>query len=61
MAPIIRGSDMESLAEAARVLKEGGIVSYPTETFYGLGAKCDNEQALASLFELKGRPEGKPF
>ena len=52
---------MESLAEAARVLKEGGIVSYPTETFYGLGAKCDNEQALASLFELKGRPEGKPF
>ncbi len=61
MAPIIRGSGMGSLAEAARVLKEGGIVSYPTETFYGLGAKCDNEQALLSLFELKGRPEGKPF
>ncbi len=53
--------DEKSLEEAARVLKEGGIVSYPTETFYGLGVKFDNEQALRRLFELKGRPEGKPF
>ncbi|MCK4911693.1 MAG: threonylcarbamoyl-AMP synthase [Thermodesulfovibrionales bacterium] len=53
--------DANSLMEAVRVLKEGGIVAYPTETFYGLGVKYDNEQALRSLFELKGRPEGKPF
>ncbi len=50
-----------SLKDAVRLLKEGGIVAYPTETFYGLGVKFDNEQALLNLFELKDRPEGKPF
>lgn len=38
----------------------GGIVAYPTETFYGLGVNAMDEKALSKLFELKGRPKGKP-
>ena len=55
------GTGPDSIAEAVGVLGSGGIVAYPTETFYGLGARYDNEAALARLFDLKGRPEGKPF
>ncbi|MCE5194480.1 MAG: threonylcarbamoyl-AMP synthase [Nitrospiraceae bacterium] len=51
----------EVLKEAAAVLHKGGIVAYPTETFYGLGAKFDNENALKRLYELKSREDDKPF
>jgi len=46
---------------AARVLAAGGIVVYPTETLYGLGADAGNEAALQRLVELKGREVGKPI
>jgi L-threonylcarbamoyladenylate synthase len=46
---------------AARVLAAGGIVVYPTETLYGLGADSRNEAALQRLVELKGREVGKPI
>lgn len=55
------GNIKDALDAAIEVLGAGGIVAYPTETFYGLGARFNDEAALQRLFELKGRPEGKPF
>jgi L-threonylcarbamoyladenylate synthase len=49
-----------AVAATAEVLKRGGIVAFPTETYYGLGAAYDNLTALEKLFALKRRPEGKP-
>ena len=54
--------DLDKVApELKEVFKKGGIIAYPTETFYGLGADPFNEDALERLFELKGRPRGKPI
>ncbi len=47
--------------EAAAVLRRGGIVVYPTETLYGLGARADAASALRRLAQAKLRPEGKPL
>ena len=44
------------LAECIQALNEGKIVAFPTETFYGLGVKYDNEEALKRLYEIKNRP-----
>jgi len=49
------------LKKAVEVLNNGGIVAYPTETFYGLGVKFDKEASLRKLYELKKRPEEKPM
>ena len=51
----------ESLLEGAEILKNGGIVAFPTETVYGLGADAFNPQALARVFEVKGRPHFDPL
>lgn len=48
-----------AVAEAYRIIKEGGIVAFPTETFYGLGVKYDNILALRRLYEIKKRPKEK--
>jgi L-threonylcarbamoyladenylate synthase len=53
--------DRGALAEAARVLRAGGIVAFPTETVYGLGALALDERALARLYEAKGRPPHHPL
>jgi len=49
------------LNEAAAVLRQGGVVAFPTETFYGLGASALDAKAVRRVFELKGRPEAKPL
>jgi len=58
-------SDIESahdaLVEAVRVLRGGGLVAFPTETVYGLGARALDERALARVFEAKGRPTHHPL
>lgn len=46
---------------AAEVLRAGGVVAYPTETFYGLGALARDGAAVARLAHAKGRPDGKPL
>jgi L-threonylcarbamoyladenylate synthase len=55
--------DEETIAEAINqaigILREGGIISYPTETFYALGVKCDLPRSLKRLYELKERPREK--
>ena len=51
----------ENVQRAAEVLRNGGIVAFPTDTVYGLGAVCTNEEAVSKLFRAKGRDEGKPL
>jgi L-threonylcarbamoyladenylate synthase len=46
---------------AAALLAGGGLVGFPTETFYGLGAAVGREDAVARIFRLKGRPDSKPL
>jgi L-threonylcarbamoyladenylate synthase len=52
--------DPAALAEAARVLREGGLVAFATETVYGLGAVATEERAVARIFAAKGRPASNP-
>jgi L-threonylcarbamoyladenylate synthase len=49
------------VAEAARCLKAGGLVAFPTETVYGLGADASQAQAVARIYEAKGRPSFNPL
>ncbi|MBC5782848.1 threonylcarbamoyl-AMP synthase [Ramlibacter sp. USB13] len=58
---ILDGRDPDSIAQAARVLAGGGLVAFPTETVYGLGADAGNEQAVAGIFAAKGRPSDHPL
>lgn len=51
----------DALDAAAAVLKSGGIVAFPTESFYGLGADALAPEAVRRVFRLKGRPESKPL
>lgn len=51
----------DALARAAMVLREGGLVAFPTETFYGLGASATDAGAVCRVVELKGRDESKPL
>src|SRR5262249_33669830 len=46
---------------AAGVLRGGGLVAFPTETFYGLGADAFHAEAVARVFRAKGRPADKPL
>jgi L-threonylcarbamoyladenylate synthase len=50
-----------SVAKAAACLKGGGLVAFPTETVYGLGADAANAEAIARLYEAKGRPSFNPL
>jgi L-threonylcarbamoyladenylate synthase len=50
----------DAIAEAARVLRAGGLVAFPTETVYGLGANALDASAVARIFMAKGRPANNP-
>ncbi len=50
-----------AVAAAARILAEGGLVAFPTETVYGLGADAANPAAIARLYQAKGRPAFNPL
>jgi L-threonylcarbamoyladenylate synthase len=49
----------EVLREAVDVLRQGGVVAYPTDTVYGLAVDATNVEAIARLYDVKGRPEAK--
>lgn len=49
------------LKEAGEILKSGGLVAFPTETVYGLGADALNEEAAAKIYAAKGRPSDNPL
>ena len=53
--------DTNAIAEAAAILRRGGLLGIPTETVYGLGADGLNEDAVRRIFEAKGRPQDNPL
>lgn len=53
--------DTLDICKIDQVLKSGGIIGFPTETVYGLGAYLSNEDAIKRIFELKKRAHNKPF
>lgn len=66
MKTIIRTIDQNNIEKAAiqeagRILQEGGLVAFPTETVYGLGADALNEEAAIKTYEAKGRPSDNPL
>jgi L-threonylcarbamoyladenylate synthase len=54
-------ADKEAIAEATRIICSGGLVAFPTETVYGLGADATQGEAVARIFEAKGRPRFNPL
>jgi L-threonylcarbamoyladenylate synthase len=52
---------MNQIEKAVEILKIGGVIAYPTETVYGLGANIFNELAIRRIFEIKGRTINKPI
>ena len=52
---------MISISDAARELRAGHVVAIPTETVYGLAVNALDENAVAQLFNIKGRPDHKPL
>jgi L-threonylcarbamoyladenylate synthase len=53
--------DMGKIAYAADVIKSGGLVAFPTETVYGLGANALDQEAVKKIFKAKGRPADNPL
>ncbi|WP_213818641.1 L-threonylcarbamoyladenylate synthase [Garciella nitratireducens] len=53
--------DREKLRQAAKILRKGGLVAFPTETVYGLGANGLDPEATAKIYEAKGRPSDNPL
>jgi len=58
--PILKAS-REAVHEAALILRRGGLVAFPTETVYGLGADAANDRAVAAIFAAKNRPPFNPL
>lgn len=56
---IVEASD--GVKDGARIIDEGGLVVFPTETVYGLGANAFDESAVAKIFKAKGRPQDNPL
>jgi L-threonylcarbamoyladenylate synthase len=56
-----RNPDMALVAKAVHILEEGGVIAYPTETFYGLGADGSNDKAIERIFHIKGRDSRNPL
>jgi len=54
-------STQSEIERAAAILRAGGLVAFPTETVYGLGADASNPEAVAKIFAAKGRPQDHPL
>ena len=61
MSQFLSRCDAAAMGDAAGVLLAGGLVAFPTETVYGLGADASNEMAVARIYSVKGRPADHPL
>ena len=61
MSQFLSNCSVDALAAAAQALQDGSLVAFPTETVYGLGADATNAQAVARIYEVKGRPSDHPL
>ncbi|MBK1713563.1 L-threonylcarbamoyladenylate synthase [Rubrivivax gelatinosus] len=59
--PILDGRRAAAITSAAERLRDGGLVAFPTETVYGLGARADRDTSTAAVFAVKGRPDDHPL
>jgi L-threonylcarbamoyladenylate synthase len=59
--PVLPGDDTDCIEQAASHVAAGELVALPTETVYGLGARADDDQAVARIYQLKGRPPDHPL
>ena len=57
---IISNPTQGEIKKAAKALKDGHLVAFPTETVYGLGADATNESAVGRIYSVKGRPADHP-
>ena len=53
--------DEDSILSAAKIIKSGGLVAFPTETVYGLGADATDKNAAKKIYAAKGRPSDNPL
>ena len=53
--------DMQVIRRAGEIIKQGGLVAFPTETVYGLGANALDEEAARKTYAAKGRPSDNPL
>ena len=58
---ILPGTDPQAIVQAARCIRAGELVGFPTETVYGLGADASSDEAVAGIFSAKGRPSDHPL
>lgn len=61
MGANLRIADAAAIRDAARLLDDGALVAFPTETVYGVGADARNDRAVAAIFDAKGRPSFNPL
>ncbi len=61
MSQFLSTCDASAMGDAAKVLAAGGLVAFPTETVYGLGADACNQLAVARIYTVKGRPADHPL
>lgn len=61
MTQFLSNCNTDALASAAKSLINGSLVAFPTETVYGLGADASNAEAVAQIYEVKGRPADHPL
>jgi len=57
----IKDPERDAICEAAEIIRNGGLVAFPTETVYGLGANALDERAAARIYAAKGRPQDNPL
>jgi L-threonylcarbamoyladenylate synthase len=58
---LLNGTDPQAVEQAADLLAAGALVAFPTETVYGLGARADDDAAVARIYAAKGRPTNHPL
>jgi L-threonylcarbamoyladenylate synthase len=56
-----RNPSLKAIKIAAEVIKKGGVIIYPTDTIYGIGANALDKKAIEKVYQVKKRPEGKPL
>ena len=61
MSQFLSNCTADAMLDAARHLKAGDLVAFPTETVYGLGADASNSEAVARIYSVKGRPNDHPL
>ena len=57
----LNNDSLKKIDEVAMILRNGGVVAFPTETVYGLGADALNHKAVSKIFKAKGRPSDNPL